>query len=94
MPKQPLPVAHDFETKVLKLFERVGRGYLLIGEVSLDTGYSLSVVEYQLDDLSSRGAVRRLAFSERKALGLHDMTEAFALVDPGKFTVVAWSDYC
>lgn len=93
MSKKLPAVAVTFETKLLKQFQRLGR-HLLIGEVSLDSGYSLKVVEEQLELLEHRGAVRRLTDDEKKQIGLHDLTVAFSLVDPGKFTVVAWSDYC
>ena len=93
MSNKLLSVAESFETKLLRQFKRVGR-HLLIGEISLDSGYSLETVEHQLELLEDRGAVRRLTSEERLPFGLHPTTEAFALVDPGKFTVVAWSDYC
>ena len=85
MTKKHLPVGKGFEQKVLSLFNRMGR-HLLIGEVSLETGYSLSVVEHHLDALETRGAIRHLNPSERKGLRLHALTVAFALVDPSLFT--------
>jgi DNA-binding IclR family transcriptional regulator len=93
MSRKLLPVARDFETKVLKMFTRMQR-HLLIGEISLETGYSLNTVEAILLDLLHRGAIERLADDKRKQVGLHPKTEAFTLVDAQKFTVVPWSDYC
>ena len=93
MTKQNLQVASSFESKLLKQFKRVSR-HLLVGEISIESGYFLNTVEQQLQSLEERGAIRRLTHCELKKLGLHDKVDAYALVDPGKFTLVEWSDYC
>ena len=85
MTNKLLPVGKCFDLKVLSLFNRMRR-HLLIGEVSLETGYSLKVVEHHLDALETRGAIRHLNPSERKGLRLHALTVAFALVEPSLFT--------
>lgn len=84
--KEPLPVGRDFEERVLRCFERKFR-YVLSGEVSLETGYSLNTVLYHLDELEIRGAIRRLTYPEKKGFGLHDLADALVLVDSGRFTL-------
>ena len=87
MPKKaPMPVGKDFERRILSLFVRKGR-YVLAGEVSLETGFSLNTVEHHLIDLEDRGAIRRLEDAEKRRFGLHDIAEAFALVNSRLFTL-------
>jgi hypothetical protein len=87
MPKKaPLPVGRDFEKRVLSLFQRKQR-HVLVGEVSLETGYSLNTVEYHLVEIEIRGAIRRLEYAEKKRVGLHDLAEAYLLIDPSLFTL-------
>jgi len=93
MSKKPLPTAHNFESRILKMFMRMQR-HLLIGEISLETGYSLNAVEEVILDLLHRGAVGRLTDEKRQSLGLPLKTEGFVLIDAQLFTVVPWSEYC
>lgn len=87
MQNKPMMVGRDFEMRVLALLNRK-RQHVLIGEVSLETGFSLSTVEYHLEQLESRGAIRRLSHLEKKKVMLHDLCEAFVLVDSSLFTLI------
>lgn len=80
-----LPVGRGFEEKVLWLFQRKWKR-VLTGEVSLEVGYPLSTVEHHLSLLEHRGAIRRLTAEEKKQACLHNLCEAWALVDPSRFT--------
>lgn len=81
------PVGDDFELRVLQVFERKQRP-VLIGEVSLDVGYRLEVVEHHLEALVVRGALRHISASEKAFWRLHDLVTAYVLVDRQKFTGV------
>ena len=83
--KAILPVGRGFEEKVLWLFQRKWKR-VLTGEVSLQVDFPLNTVSYHLSLLEERGAIRRLSHEEKKQACLHDLCEAWALVDPGLFT--------
>lgn len=86
--KVPRPVGSNFEPNVLYFFQRKRRP-LLIGEISLETGYRLETVEYHLEDLVFRNALRHVNEEERKALGMHKLTVAYVLIDASKFTMLS-----
>ena len=86
MQKNSLQTSKNFEKRILAQFNRVGK-HLLIGEISLETGYSLKIVEAKLNDLVLRGAVRKLSDDEKSKICLHALTEAYVLIDTEKFEI-------
>jgi hypothetical protein len=70
------------ESLVARIFELFAykKRYLLIGEISLDTHYSLDVVEWQLEELVVAGKLRHMTDDERKLQGLHKITVAYLRV--------------
>ncbi len=86
--KVPLPVNAKFEERVLHYFQRKRR-HVLIGEISLDVGVRLETVEYHLEELVHRGALRHITHEEKKKLNLHDLVVAYVLVNPALFTIVS-----
>lgn len=87
--KQSLPPGKMFETRLLSQFKRVGR-HLLIGEVSLESGYSLKTVEEHMLKLVELGALRIMTLDEKQKVGLHVLAEGFILVDEKKFNIVTF----
>jgi hypothetical protein len=81
-----MQVAKSFDQKVLSLFQRHSRPVLL-GEFSLETGYSLSTVEKEFIRLEDVGAIRQLTLEEKKNRSLHKNVSAFVLVDHTLFTI-------
>jgi len=85
MHKQPSRVGDDFFPRLLAYFERKKR-HILIGEASLELGYSLRVCEYQLERLVSKGAIRHLTDAEKKSFDLHDDIVAYEFINASMFT--------
>jgi hypothetical protein len=86
MPKAPLKVGKEFLPRLLGIFQRRLQ-CVMIGDVSVELGYSLQVCEWQFNELLERGAIRQLTPAERVQASIDDEVLAYFLLDATKFTL-------
>lgn len=68
----------NLKSKTLNFFGRK-KSHVLLGEVSLEIGYSLKSTEYILYELQEDNKIERLADEENRKLGLDEKTFSYRL---------------
>lgn len=74
-----------FEPRVLEVFTRKRR-HVLLGEICLETGYRIDTVEFYMEPLVDRGAVRYMSRDDNRRARVDSDAVGYVLLDERLFT--------